>query len=484
LLRQRRRDAHRSLEGRVGSVSSLRPRTAIRFGRHVAVALAVMVTVCVANTRVSAADDWSLQNTPDVGQYTGFSGVSCPSVIECVAVGPLGRAFGEIWNGLTWSLQNGPALGGVFPAVSCASSSMCMAVGAGGAYSGLSWQAEVWNGKAWSVEPLRSQVPAAVSGVPSGVSCPSSQACVVVGNDGFGMFAASWNGSGWSFTTLPLPVGAGGGVVGGLSCSSADACSAIGTYDVQGSTASYPIVERWNGETWSPQAIPSPVGGPFEPQGISCPSTNECVAVGSWQQLNTPTQYPYAAQWNGVSWSPQTGGIPGASGALKSVSCVADNECIAVGGSPVPFWLEPLVEHWDGHAWSDEDAPIVNGLWAVSCASATVCMAVGETRGYGAPFAESTAAPKPGRAALTAVPRSCVTHRFTARVIGRAISSVNWALDGRTLRGHTVDFGIQYSLRVKLPRGRHTLTVTVAFDAATPTPTITLRRSVAGCGVR
>jgi hypothetical protein len=62
-----------------------------------------------------------------------------------------------------------------------------------------------------------------------------------------------------------------------------------------------------------------------------------------------------------------------------------------------------------------------------------------------------------------------------------AMGTTNRAVGRRSLRGRTIHRGQAYSTRVNLSPGRHTLIVTVKFEAATPTPARMIRRTVTGC---
>jgi hypothetical protein len=50
-----------------------------------------------------------------------------------------------------------------------------------------------------------------------------------------------------------------------------------------------PLLERWDGSSWSAQPPPSPYqsGGPLL-DGVSCPSTTICIAVGT-RGITLPT---------------------------------------------------------------------------------------------------------------------------------------------------------------------------------------------------
>jgi hypothetical protein len=153
---------------------------------------------------------WGLQSAPKPAgaESASLTGVSCPVVQVCVAVGSstvhLGPTTGmaERRIGPTWSLlptppgppQNPGA--GVYSlaAISCPTLALCRAVGR--APDGLNQIAERFDGTNWQFEPI----PLMASGtrIPSltGVSCPSRSFCVAVGNVGFrfsgGPLSAKW----------------------------------------------------------------------------------------------------------------------------------------------------------------------------------------------------------------------------------------------------------------------------------------------------
>jgi len=67
---------------------------------------------------------------------------------------------------------------------------------------------------------------------------------------------------------------------------------------------------------------------------------------------------------------------------FTSVSCVADDYCMAVGAAVGTKSNEekPLVERWDGTTWTVGTPPLEPGqsaLYGVSCASVADCAAVG-----------------------------------------------------------------------------------------------------------
>ncbi len=180
----------------------------------------------------------------------------------------------------------------------------------------------------------------------------------------------------------------GQGPLYGVSCPSANDCTAVGIPN--------PPVETWDGTSWTPSPATS---ANSRLEDVSCISASACIAVG----LGGPTSVPAAESWNGSSWTNQS--IPAPGGAandwLTSVSCpFAINSCIAVGSDdPTGGIGAGLAEVLVGSTWSIKTmpAPITGGtswyiLDSVSCPSAgassgptgpsapSFCMAVGYYR--------------------------------------------------------------------------------------------------------
>jgi hypothetical protein len=252
---------------------------------------------------------------------------------------------------------------------------------------------------AWSVQTSSdARVPV---GYLLGLSCPSANACIAVGNyrnssptsSGDLTLAEAWNGTTWAIQTAPNPTGAACSVdstkrcasfLNAVSCASASACTSVGYYQ-DGSGADLTLAEAWNGSAWSLQTVPNPSGATSSIlNAVSCPSAAACTAVGYYED-GTGTYLPFAVAWNGSSWAIQNTPAPtnAAAGFLNAVSCTSSSACRAVGdytnGSGVPL---AMAEAWNGTAWSVQTIPSPQGvtssvLSAVSCTSAAACVAVG-----------------------------------------------------------------------------------------------------------
>jgi hypothetical protein len=303
---------------------------------------------------------WKIVPSPDDGTLSSsLAGISCVSASFCVVVGSYeaGSSFGdasaetlvESWNGSAWSIVTSASQAGSLAGVSCVSASFCVAVGGD--------LIETWNGSTWSVVSS----PGQAGNVLSAVSCSAADSCMAVGYSPGTVnstLAGSWNGSTWSVVPSPSPDSGGdGSVLTGVSCISASSCTAVGGNDGNPATT---LIETWNGSTWSVVTSPSQAGSLA---GVSCVSASFCVAVGD-DLIET---------WNGSTWS-----VASPSGAdLSGVSCLSASACTAVGigGSGT------LVESWNGSAWSVVASPdfvsVTDSLNDVSCVSASFCVAVG-----------------------------------------------------------------------------------------------------------
>ena len=140
---------------------------------------------------------WSIQRIPQPHRERSGSqlaGVSCTSRTACIAVGAgannycyedpacasNSRAFAELWNGVSWSLQSTP--GYALDSVACVSQTACTALGQKIINEGFPCSElliEHWNrnGRNWTTDPAVDPIP----GQLTAVSCLSATECTAVG---------------------------------------------------------------------------------------------------------------------------------------------------------------------------------------------------------------------------------------------------------------------------------------------------------------
>jgi hypothetical protein len=186
----------------------------------------------------------------------------------------------------------------------------------------------------------------------------------------------------WSVQPSPVATARQGQLLG-VSCPSATACIAVGS-SVSRQGGQTALAERWNGTAWTVLSVPRPAGAlTYELRAVSCTSASACTAVGS-ESTSAADQVPLAERWNGTTWAVQTIPAPhrGDGSFLLGVSCASASVCTAVGGiRDVPDFLT-LAERWNGTKWVLQEIPNAtpyDSLSAVSCPSASVCTAVGSS---------------------------------------------------------------------------------------------------------
>jgi len=366
-----------------------------------------------AASRIAAGSDPGLA-------ITALEGVFCTSAGNCWAVGQSqrsgsGPALNQLlhWNGKKWHSFRVPQPGGTtghdyntLTEVRCVYSRDCWAVGYylnGGADLD---QALHWNGKKWSAVPTPTP-----GGTLSGdlnelydVTCAAAASCWAVGEFGTSSTLANqalhWNGKRWSVVRAPDPAGTRAGdtnVLGGVRCTSISRCLAVGFYQSAGSaTIKLNEAMRWNGKKWKLQAMPNPggsAGAESELVSLGCGSSTSCWAVGFY----APTSSPEASlneilHWNGRKWSlarvPEPHASAGAFDNLFWVTCIASNDCWAVGDAGAEGSTEDIDNqalHWNGSQWRLVHVPskgsgtgTIDALDGARCTSAKNCWAVGE----------------------------------------------------------------------------------------------------------
>jgi hypothetical protein len=185
--------------------------------------------------------------------------------------------------------------------------------------------------------------------------------------------AQAWDGVAW--TVLEQPT-ASGGLLEGVSCTTVF-CLTVGTDD-----ASHVLVEKWNFKTLSLVAAPPAVGSYNYAVGVSCVPRHWCAAVGFAVEGSQSIAVHYA--WDGSVWTTHEDALaPGYASLLGRVTCLARNDCVAVGAASRTSATHTshfaLIESWNGRAWKRNRTPRLRkaGLADVSCPSDNACLAVG-----------------------------------------------------------------------------------------------------------
>ncbi len=371
-------------------------------------AVPISVPPTVNATNWSEVGQPELQLPPGAGNI--FEAVSCTSASFCVATGETGATSGtliEQFSGIFWTpVTTPPEPGGaVLPGVSCVGQSFCAAVGA----VDDSILIEQWNGAAW-LTVSAPEPPSATASQFFAVSCPSSTDCIAVGSAQSGSttvpLVEQWNGSSWTIVLTPAPAASTDSELRGVSCSEPALCVAVG--ESEGASSTSTLVEQWNGTAWS--IVSSPDGSDASGasntlSGVSCVGSSFCQAVGTFNDGVNPGR-TLAETWNGTTWTlvPSPNESPTEADSLSGVDCFGTTTCSAVGQSDDPSTgFDPLAIAWSGSTWSVVPNPSLPAgtvqtlARAVSCVTNWGCVAVGSTNsGSVDPFVMSASIARSG----------------------------------------------------------------------------------------
>jgi hypothetical protein len=281
----------------------------------------------------------------------------------------------EYWNGTDWSNVGPPPLENAsgLLAVACTSSSNCWATGFERASHTL---VEHWDGNAWSRTSSGDAIGGGLNTNLNDIACGSLNDCWAVGN-----VFVHWDGTSWSlFGETKESLYA-------VNCTSAIDCWAVGEHRVE-SGVSHTFIQHWNGSSWS--VVPSPNADDTHRNylgDVVCTSTSDCWAVGTVSDEDgvVPPR-PLVEHWNGAAWSIVPTPPPPQAyryHLLDGVTCVSSSDCWMVGyyRPANSSQSQTLTEHWDGSSWtivsSPNQDPDYNYLTSVTCASGSDCWAVG-----------------------------------------------------------------------------------------------------------
>jgi hypothetical protein len=251
--------------------------------------------------------------------------------------------------------------------------------------SGGQAQTEIWNGRSWTAE-----APGPPDGLFFGVACTPTGSCIAVGyfSGTNSSLAEQWDGTSWSVLPLPVLLTEPGeqSELLGVSCASGS-CTAVGWAGLGGDYS--PVAVRWSGTTVTSLDTTSAASSRTELYGVSCASPTTCTGVGFYDDVSLGAVHSLAETVAPNTSSLQvTHNPPGEPGSfLAGVSCASRSICIAVGFAVGSSGADATLDDWwYGGVWSNVSTPNPSGsasaeLSGVSCTAMNACMAVGSASG-------------------------------------------------------------------------------------------------------
>jgi photosystem II stability/assembly factor-like uncharacterized protein len=384
---------------------------------------------------------WKVSESYPTAPAPDIQDLSCASTGDCFAVGAT-TFFATADGGETWSTTPLPSSVSVLFGVSCPSSNKCIAVGQGTATTaGEGPIVAITNnaGATWTVSQLSSNESAGLNSI----SCGSTTDCVAVGSGSAGgvEYSTADGGSTWASPTTPPP---GAPSLTSVSCASTSDCIAVGERGA-GPVATKTID---GGLIWIDQTVSAPESVGLN--SISCASTTDCVAVGSGSSGGVV----FATADGGTAWAAPTTPLPG-NLYLDAVSCAkGTTRCVAVGSGNESYDTTAPLTAWTLHTTSTA----VGLLFAVACPSSDDCFAGGaslfsgiivQTIDGGTTWSVQTLPFGVGGSYLLqcATPTTCYSVSFSTTGVAELVtvtSGASWSL-------HTLPTGITYVAGLSCP---------------------------------
>jgi hypothetical protein len=264
------------------------------------------------------------------------------SVMALVALGAIAAAvpFAAMSDAASPALAASeaplPANAAADPAVvvshsACTDLGTCVAVGSYGDTNGVQQSLiETYSSGAWSPSEgaLPTDADATRGASLDAVSCPASGSCVAIGSyfdrDGNQQaFVDTLAHGAWAPVVASLPPNAAANPdaqLHGISCATTNSCVAVGTYDAKDAAVERPaLIEILSGGTWTPLAAPLPSNaGSGNLNGVSCPADGSCAAVGTYNVMRNASglviedTLPLVETLASGTWTPSEGAIPAA----------------------------------------------------------------------------------------------------------------------------------------------------------------------------
>jgi hypothetical protein len=210
---------------------------------------------------------------------------------------------------------------------------------------------EHWNGTQWNIKPTPTTTATRLYAVAAGdsqnvwaVGSGQSQ-----GNAGY-TFTEHWSGTSWALVPSPN-AGTWDDELSAVTVLPSGTAWAVGRSQIGGQIQA--LTEYWDGQRWAVIPAVNPAAGMNQLQGVSGTKADDVWTVGFQRQSDATTPHPLIEHWNGHAWSVVSSPSPGYTASLYAVTAIAANDVWAAGGydNGKAIFLQ-LFEHWDGQKWS------------------------------------------------------------------------------------------------------------------------------------
>jgi len=201
-----------------------------------------------------------------------------------------------------------------------------------------------------------------------------------------------YDGSGWTVVSSPNPSTSGGGSqLNAVAAVSPASVWAVGRID-QGST-DQTLIEHWDGSSWTVQQAGAPglpAGTSASLSAVTATSATDIWAAGASAAAGPARAQPLIEHYDGHAWTVIPGGslAPGnTGGTLAGVSATSPADAWAVGTTATGNSIgHTLTEHWNGTSWTvvpSANPGLPSDLTGVAALTSNNAWAVGSTTSNG-----------------------------------------------------------------------------------------------------
>ncbi|MCW2498022.1 IPT/TIG domain-containing protein [Jatrophihabitans sp.] len=207
-------------------------------------------------------------------------------------------------------------------------------------------------------------------------------------------FAVTLDAQGWHTEALPMPVDTDPDGVGPMSCLDVQHCVEITTALQSGGSdgsQSVLVVETLSPSGWSSSVLPvSSAWSQFEITQLACPAVGRCIGIGRYFGQDGVTHLfsdtLSAGRWTLTNLPVPTPPGPNAVPSLNSLSCASASLCVAVGSDAGPsdhtYLGQPLVETLAAGVWKAQLLPTPAGQFDDGSLDEVRCSAGGQCSGF------------------------------------------------------------------------------------------------------
>ncbi len=162
-----------------------------------------------------------------------------------------------------------------------------------------------------------------------------------------------------SWTGVPGPTPDNNGSFSGVATIASNDIWAVGYSYLN--NISQTLIEHWNGTAWSIVSSPNVPSQENALDAVTAVSTTDVWAVGTAYRNGGNGSTPLIEHWDGTAWSIIPGPNPRYFSGLSAVAAISANDIWAVGATGIrsnPYGgIEAFVEHWNGSRWSVVPSP-------------------------------------------------------------------------------------------------------------------------------